>query len=152
LGLEPGPQLRDLLRSLLTEDAEAQATAEPVPPVEPQAQLPADVSAFTGRAGVLRRLDALISSTGKPVSTPVIVSLIVGIAGVGKTALAVHWAHKIRHRFGDGQLYVNLRGHAAGPPVEPVEALGRFLRALGVPPTQIPSDVDEASALFRSRL
>lgn len=81
-----------------------------------------------------------------------VISALAGSAGVGKTALAVHWVHLVRDRFGDGQLYVNLRGYADGPPVRPIEVLVRFLRALGMPNEQAPSDVDEASAAHRSLL
>jgi tetratricopeptide (TPR) repeat protein/transcriptional regulator with XRE-family HTH domain len=116
------------------------------------AQLPADVAAFTGREAVLARLDDLLGGgPGKP-ATAVVISAITGTAGVGKTALAVHWAHQTRSRFPDGQLYVNLRGFDAGPPVRPVEALARFLHALGVPAEQVPVDLEEAAGLYRSLL
>ena len=72
--------------------------------------------------------------------------------GSGKTALAVHWAHRIRDRFSDGQLYVNLRGYAPNPPMRPLDALAVFLRALGVPADQVPVEVDEAAGLYRSLL
>ncbi|MGM1060256.1 AfsR/SARP family transcriptional regulator [Saccharothrix sp. Mg75] len=75
-----------------------------------------------------------------------------GTAGVGKTALAVHWAHRVRDRFPDGQLYANLRGHAHGPPATPIEVLARFLVALGVPAERVPVDVGGASDLYRSLL
>jgi tetratricopeptide (TPR) repeat protein len=74
-----------------------------------------------------------------------------GAAGVGKTALAVHWAHRIAGRFGDGQLYASLGGHATSP-TAPLEVLGRFLRALGVPADRVPGDLEEAAALYRSLL
>jgi tetratricopeptide (TPR) repeat protein len=82
----------------------------------------------------------------------VVISAIDGTAGVGKTALAVHWAHRVRDRFPDGQLYVNLRGFAAGPPVAAIDALAGFLRALGLAEERIPVHVEEAAALFRSLL
>ncbi|HVQ91898.1 MAG TPA: tetratricopeptide repeat protein, partial [Mycobacteriales bacterium] len=75
-----------------------------------------------------------------------------GSAGIGKTALAVYWAHRVQDRFPGGQLYVNLNGHAATPPMRPVEALARFLRALGVPAERVPVELDEAAALYRSAL
>src|SRR5439155_9804784 len=71
---------------------------------------------------------------------------------VGKTALAVHWAHRVRHRFPDGQLFVNLRGYAPGQPVRPREALVRFLHALGVAAERVPVDDDEAADLYRTLL
>jgi DNA-binding SARP family transcriptional activator/tetratricopeptide (TPR) repeat protein len=116
----------------------------------PPAQLPADVAGFTGRSGYLRQLDELLPDADRP--TAVVVAAIGGTAGVGKTALAVHWAHRVRDRFPDGQLYVNLNGHAAGPPMRPVDALARFLRALGVPADQVPVEVTEAAGLYRSAL
>jgi DNA-binding SARP family transcriptional activator/tetratricopeptide (TPR) repeat protein len=139
LGMEPGPDLRELERAILADEVRPPGLAIRVTP----AQLPADVAGFTGRAAPLRELDALGSVA------PVV---IVGSAGVGKTALAVHWAHRIRNRFPDGQLYVDLRGYADDPPVRPIDALGRFLRALGVPAEQVPTDVDVAAALYRSVL
>jgi len=155
LGLEPGGDLRALQQAVLT-DAD-RVTPPPSTATARPAQLPAQVSAFTGRVRALERLDALTPgvgapAVGEPTATAVVIFAIAGTAGVGKTALAVHWAHRVTGHFPDGQLYLNLHGHAAGPPVAPIEALGRFLRALDVPPEAVPSDMDEASALFRSRL
>jgi tetratricopeptide (TPR) repeat protein len=81
-----------------------------------------------------------------------VVSTITGTAGVGKTALAVHWAHQIRERFPDGQLYANLRGYDAAAPMRPIDVLSAFLSALGVPPDEVPPTVEPASALYRSVL
>src|SRR5206468_7487607 len=82
-----------------------------------------------------------------------ITAVITGTAGVGKTALAVHWAHLVADRFPDGQLYVNLRGYdPGGTPVEPSLALRGFLDSLEPAADQIPSDVDAQSALYRSVL
>lgn len=147
LGMEPGPELRELERAILADDralAGRTVTASRVTP----AQVPADVSGFTGRHVLLNQLDTLLPSRGPAVG----IVTIAGTPGVGKTALAVHWAHRVRDRFGDGQLYVNLRGYAAGEPVRPIDALARFLHALGVPAEQVPTDVDEAAALYRSVL
>jgi tetratricopeptide (TPR) repeat protein len=83
---------------------------------------------------------------------PIRVAAIVGTGGVGKTALAVRWAHRVRDRFPDGQLYVNLRAHAAEGPLRPIEALTGFLLALGTPADRVPGDEDQAAALYRSRL
>jgi tetratricopeptide (TPR) repeat protein len=113
------------------------------------AQLPTDVVSFTGRHAELARLDQILAE--RDGSTAVVVAAITGTAGVGKTALALHWAHRVRDRFRDGQVYVNLHGHA-GHPAQPAEILARFLRALGVGPERIPSDVDEAAALYRTLL
>jgi DNA-binding SARP family transcriptional activator len=143
LGMEPGPELRELERAILADDR-ALAGGQRVRP----AQMPADVSGFTGRQVFLHQLDTLLASRGPAVG----IVTIAGTPGVGKTALAVHWAHRVRDRFGDGQLYVNLRGYAAGEPVRPIDALARFLHALGVPAEQVPTDVEEAAALYRSVL
>ncbi|WP_344666941.1 ATP-binding protein [Catenulispora yoronensis] len=110
-------------------------------------QLPADVMAFTGRKAFLKRLDELSEVSG---GTAVTVSVVAGTAGVGKTALAVHWAHRVADRFPDGQLYVDLRGYDPGEPLASGVALERFLRALGA--GAIPDDPDERSALYRSTL
>jgi tetratricopeptide (TPR) repeat protein/transcriptional regulator with XRE-family HTH domain len=130
----------------------AAAPVEPAPPTAPvPAQLPADVAAFTGRDDSQRRLDAILrAGAGQPAA--VTICAITGPAGVGKTALAVHWAHRARHRFPDGQLYVNLRGYDTGPPLRPIEALARLLHGLGVPADQVPTEVTESAALFRSLL
>ena len=80
------------------------------------------------------------------------ISAIAGTAGMGKTSLAVHWAHRVRERFPDGELYVNLRGYDPGPPVTPDQALDGFLRALDVPAEKIPPDLDAQAGLYRSLL
>lgn len=121
-----------------------QAFQRPAP-----AQLPPDVAAFTGRDHELRRLDAFLRD-GATDATAMVIAAIEGTAGVGKTALALHWGHRVRDRFPDGQLYVNLRGYASESPLPPIEALSRFLRALGVPDGRVPEDLDEAAAMFRS--
>jgi tetratricopeptide (TPR) repeat protein len=115
------------------------------------AQLPADVYGFTGREEQLARLDALLPLS--QASTAVVVSAISGMAGVGKTALAVHWAHSVADKFPDGQLYVNLRGFdPGGRAMAPSEALAGFLDALGVPPERIPPDLDAQARLYRGLL
>lgn len=115
------------------------------------AQLPADTYAFTGRAAVLARLDALTRDADTPGHRFRIATLI-GAGGIGKTALAVHWAHRAAALFPDGQLYANLHGFSASPPERPIDVLGRFLRALGVAGGSVPVDTEEAGALFRSLL
>jgi hypothetical protein len=82
----------------------------------------------------------------------VVISAIAGTAGVGKTALAVHWAQRVRDRFGDGQLYVGLRGYAPTPPMRAIDALAGFLHALGVPAEQVPVELEEAAGLYRTLL
>ncbi|MEU1244170.1 BTAD domain-containing putative transcriptional regulator [Micromonospora parva] len=113
-------------------------------------ELPADVTGFAGRATEIAALNSQLTDSVKQPSMPAGVTLITGTAGVGKTALAVHWAHQVSDRFPDGQLYVNLRGYSTDVPISPVQALGCLLRSLGVPTEQIPVDVAEAAALYRS--
>jgi hypothetical protein len=99
----------------------------------------------------MAELDGLLGEE-RTVST-VVIAAMSGTAGVGKTTLAVHWAHRVVGTFPDGQLYVNLRGFdPAGTAVEPAAALHGFLVALGVPAAQIPTETDERTALYRSLL
>jgi tetratricopeptide (TPR) repeat protein len=115
-------------------------------------QLPAAVGYFAGRVGELAALTGLLRERTDTGGT-VVISAIGGTAGVGKTALAVHWAHQVADRFPDGQLYVNLRGFdPSGQVMAPTEAVRRFLDALHVPPDRIPVDLDAQAALYRSQL
>ncbi|WP_435113012.1 ATP-binding protein [Nocardiopsis synnemataformans] len=111
-------------------------------------QLPLAVTGFVDRTAHLRRLDALAAET----ETGVPVAVLAGPPGVGKTALAVHWAHGARDLFPDGDLYTSVHGHAPGPRAEASQALDAILRALGVPPERIPLDLDGRSALYRSEV
>ncbi|MCL6731196.1 AfsR/SARP family transcriptional regulator [Streptomyces neyagawaensis] len=127
------------------------APAPPSTPLRP-AQLPADLPVFVGREAelgtLLRVTDAAAASTGAPATV-----LVSGMPGIGKTALAVHWAHRVADRFPDGQLHVSLRGFdAARPPLEPDEALRGMLSALGVPAARMPAGVDSLAGLYRSTL
>jgi predicted ATPase len=107
---------------------------------------------FAGRAGELATLTGLVRKPGGTGGT-VVISAMSGTAGVGKTALAVWWAHQVADRFPDGQLYVNLRGFdPTGSVMDPAEAVRRFLDALQVPPERIPVDLDAQAALYRSQL
>lgn len=127
------------------------------PPPEPMAgpiphQLPAAPSSFTGRHDELATLTDAATTT-LDVGATVVISAIGGAGGIGKTALAVHWAHQVASWFPDGQLYVNLRGFdPSGQVMAPAEAVRRFLDALEVPPERIPTDVDAQAALYRSQL
>ena len=116
------------------------------------AQLPADVTAFVGRVDHLARLDAFLAESSDPHSTTVVITAIAGTGGIGKTALAVTWAHRVAHGFPDGQLFVDLHGFGPGPPTRPVDALAGFLRALGAAGGETPIELEEAAALYRSRL
>ncbi|MEV0535517.1 BTAD domain-containing putative transcriptional regulator [Kitasatospora sp. NPDC050463] len=174
LGIDPGPQLRRLHLRILAADpalevarpapalAAVTPTTAPQPPgpqptassstAPPSAaprlivprQLPRPIAGFVGRAGELDALEKELASPG-----PMLVS-ISGMAGIGKTSLAIQWTQRARGHFPDGQLFVDLRGHGPGRPLRPVEALAGFLVALNVPPDRVPSDEEQASALFRS--
>ncbi len=124
----------------------------PSAPLVTPAQLPAGLGGFVCRDEELARLDRLVASpaTGLPVASVVAIS---GTAGVGKTALAVHWAHRIAERFPDGQLYANLRGFDRDDrTMAPADVLPGFLSALGVPEQRIPTDVEAQAGLYRSAL
>ncbi|MGI5185549.1 NB-ARC domain-containing protein [Dactylosporangium sp. CA-152071] len=115
------------------------------------AQLPPDVSTFTGREAQLAALDAMAAAAAEQ-PTAVFVAVVTGAAGVGKTALAVRWAHHVRDRFPGGQLYVNLRGYDPAQPVAAADALARFLTALGVAAQDIPVEEDDRAARFRTEI
>ena len=146
LGVEPGPELRSSYLKVLRQDAPS--AARPAARTAP-AQLPADVLGFTGREDALRCLDLHAGRHGGP---PAGVSVVVGTAGVGKTALVRRWAHRARDRYPDGQLFVDLRGYADDAPLRPLDVLGTFLRALGVAPERVPGGLAEAAAAYRTRL
>jgi tetratricopeptide (TPR) repeat protein len=158
LGLEGPARARFAAAGLALGDghgAGVAAAASPTP-VTP-AQLPADVAGFTGRTEHLAHLDALLTPDGDGrtedgQAQTVVISAIGGTAGVGKTALAVHWAHRVAGRFPDGQLHVNLHGWSSSPPVQPIQALAQLLAGLGVAADKVPVDVDQAAALYRSLL
>jgi len=115
-------------------------------------QLPTAVAQLAGRMGELAALTGLLRRRAEMAGT-VVISAIGGTAGVGKTALAVYWAHRVATRFPDGQLYIDLRGFGpSGQVVTPAEAVRRFLDALDVPPQRIPADLDAQAALYRSQI
>ncbi|QSB13551.1 helix-turn-helix domain-containing protein [Natronosporangium hydrolyticum] len=115
-------------------------------------QLPADVPGFIGRAAELAELDraaAISTPRGRAGARTL---AIVGSPGAGKTALALHWAHRVRHRFPHGQLYTDLRGYGADPAADPARILDGYLAALGVPAVDRPADLDAKIGLYRSLL
>src|SRR5438105_6901072 len=129
--------------------ATSAAPAAPVPPGGPR-QLPPDTYGFTARTAELAVLDGLLDNAGREPSA-VVVSAVAGTGGVGKTALAVHWAHRVADRFPDGQLYVDLRGFdPARAPLDPGEVLRGFLDALGVPPRRVPVGLHAQLGLYRT--
>ncbi len=166
LGIDPSPALRDLEVAILRQDDALDAPAArvigalPVATTAPTwavpAQLPLAVPTFTGRAVELGRLDAMLSGADRDRPTEpqaVTISVVSGTAGVGKTALAIHWAHQVASQFPDGQLYVNLRGFDPGGTIlEPAEAIRGFLDAFAVPAARIPDAPDSQASLYRSVL
>jgi DNA-binding SARP family transcriptional activator len=176
LGIEPGPELSALQHSILAADPglwhpdppgggrerNGPATltvAAPRAPADagrlagtPPRQLPPAPRHFAGRADELAVLDGLLEQSAAAAGT-VVISAIAGAAGVGKSALALQWAHRVAQRFPDGQLYVNLRGFdPSGAPVAPAEAIRGFLDGFQVPPSAIPVSKDAQEGLFRSLL
>jgi tetratricopeptide (TPR) repeat protein len=144
LAAEKDEDWRSLYRAALTADRERKRSLP--------RQLPMDVAHFTGRVAELATLDALLVQGDAARPAAMMIAVIAGTAGVGKTALVVHWAHRARDCFPDGQLFVNLRGHDPGSPMAPEQALEEFLRALNVPAELIPAGLGERAALYRSLL
>lgn len=152
-----GQGSRYLRRWTQTWRALASEPAAPTPPEPPASdegalrQLPMDIAEFTGRADELARLSALVAAANPDAPTVVAIE---GMAGVGKTRLAVHAAHRFVKdgRYADVQLWADLRGFDPAGPVDAAAVLDRFLRLLGVPASQIPSELDDRAALYRDRL
>ncbi|MFE3448208.1 BTAD domain-containing putative transcriptional regulator [Nonomuraea sp. NPDC059194] len=165
LGVDPGERLRACRDAIL--HGQTPRSADPAHeghPAHPAAtvpavvaavtvprQLPRDLLGFVGRTTEQLRVRSHLAPWDEAPPTPVVA--ISGPPGAGKSALAVHVAHAVGHRFPDGQLYVNLRGGTPGVKrLAPSEALGRLLRALGTAPERVPLDLDEAAALWRGLL
>ncbi len=154
LGLEPGPNAQSLHDAILADDPslappESSATpaAPPAPPRSVPSELPPGIPGFVGRDAELAALDTLLSAPGPRVG------LITGVAGVGKTGIAVHWAHRVHEHFPDGSLYADMRGYDGHhTPTEASDVLGRFLRSLGVAADLVPAAHEERIALYRSLL
>ncbi|MFI9530925.1 AfsR/SARP family transcriptional regulator [Micromonospora rosaria] len=149
LGVGPGPDLVAAYLRVLDDEAPAPpvdglaGTAPTAPPVN---QLPAEAAGFTGREAELSALDELIGDQ----ATAIRIGVVCGTAGVGKTTLAVRWAHRRRDRFPDGQLHLDLRGYDVRRPVSARSALGHLLESLGVPAADIPTDLDRRAARYRA--
>ncbi|WP_225955286.1 AfsR/SARP family transcriptional regulator [Kibdelosporangium phytohabitans] len=150
LGTDPSPPLQELQQQILTMDPRLAGLRGTRQAAKPQ-QLPAAPQQFTGRNRELAALTAAVDAASERDTTVVIVA-VAGTAGVGKTALALHWAHQVRGQYPDGQLYLNLRGYDPEEPLSPGQALDRFLRALGVSGDQIPQEVDERATRFRTEV
>ncbi|MBR7837106.1 helix-turn-helix transcriptional regulator [Actinospica durhamensis] len=122
------------------------AQPQPPPPPVPR-ELPQPAAHFVGRAAELARLDGLLARASSGAAAVAVIS---GAPGIGKTTLALWWAHRVKDRFPDGQLYVDLRGFDVLGPAEPGEALRGFLSALGVGDQAMPAGLEAKAALFRS--
>jgi DNA-binding SARP family transcriptional activator/tetratricopeptide (TPR) repeat protein/DNA-binding XRE family transcriptional regulator len=156
LGLCPGHELDEAYVRVLRQDIRAAVPGRtPALPgaahVVPR-QLPAAPRCFTGRGAELTVLSVLAERDLRE-AKGVVIAALTGMAGIGKTALAVSWANQVAGRFPDGQLFVNLRGSGpSGTPVMPADAVRAFLTGLSVPPARIPPDTDGQTALYRSLL
>ncbi|MFE4832248.1 BTAD domain-containing putative transcriptional regulator [Streptomyces sp. NPDC056672] len=174
LGIDPGAELRAAHQQVLGGRFPATRTLGPsrstnlgqpadLPPLStapsqaaaaghPPAQLPADLGVFAGREAEFTQL---LGTHPEPSASPpaVLIRTITGMGGIGKSTLAVHLAHRVAHRFPDGQLYVNLHGFSPGGGLmDPSEAMRGFLTALGVATHRLPADLNEQAALYRSLL
>lgn len=143
--VERAPEPREPMTSTASVQVLAPAPRSIVTPHE----LPADVAGFTGRRAELQLLDELLDAADGT-APAIVIAVVSGTAGVGKTALALHWAHRMDHRFPDGELYVDLRGYDPGRPVTPAEALEAFLRTLGVRGSDIPAEQADRAARYRT--
>ncbi|MEV4754543.1 BTAD domain-containing putative transcriptional regulator [Micromonospora sp. NPDC049559] len=161
LGIEPGEPLQRLHQAILSGDQDLETIALPrelglapesvtvreqarVTPV----QLPPDLRTFVGRVGPVRELVAQLTPDEGAHAIPLVI--VTGPPGVGKTAVALHVAHRLKSVYPDGQLYVNLQGYSPDPPLAPAVVLARFLAVLGVPAAQIPTDEASQASLYRS--
>lgn len=155
LGVEPGPQLREVHDILLRDDvaAPARVNAGESPAGWSKSSgprhLPAPVASFVGRDEEQEFMDRWSSDEDDRPAPPLSIIAVCGTAGVGKTALAIHWAHRHRGRFPDGELFLDLRGYDPGSALSPGDALARMLAALGLPGPLVPAGLEERSAALR---
>jgi len=156
LGIEPSDRLQQLEHSILTSDAALNPPSPQVTVQPPRQQapnlLPADIADFTGRAEQIRQIHRHLADTGDEVRFAAPVVVVVGKGGIGKTTLGVHAAHGVADHFPDGQLFADLHGGGGSHQVSSMQVLERFLRALGVPGTQIPEGNDERAEVYRNLL
>ncbi|GGV83942.1 SARP family transcriptional regulator [Streptomyces gelaticus] len=162
LGIDPAPPLRSLHQQILISDPRlappARDTApEPAHPTTAHAttthprQLPAPPPLLAGRDGELVRLDKLLAPQGEPHGGTVPIAVICGTGGVGKTSLALRWAHGWQEHFPDGQLFADLQGFTpSGEPADPYAVMRGFLEALGADPGSLPATPQSQAALYRS--
>ncbi|WP_189275553.1 AfsR/SARP family transcriptional regulator [Streptomyces atratus] len=167
LGIDPAPPLRSLHQQILISDprlappardtapAPAHATtthptAAHAPTTHPR-QLPAPPPLLAGRDSELVCLDKLLAPQGEPHGGTVLIAVICGTGGVGKTSLALRWAHGWQERFPDGQLFADLQGFTpSGEPADPYAVMRGFLEALGADPGSLPATPQAQAALYRS--
>ncbi|MCW2640689.1 MAG: transcriptional regulator, family [Dactylosporangium sp.] len=156
LGLEPGPQLHELHRRILNRDPDLLGGRREQLPATPRPArrhgLPRDVVDFTGRDESIARLLSVVPAD--PLAGPAtpVIQVIDGMAGTGKTSLAVHVAHLVAERYPDAQLFIDLHGHSEQAPVNAACALDTLLRQLGIPADRIPDRLDERMTLWRTEL
>lgn len=148
MAAEPGSRLRELNNSIMSGDPSLELASSPAPASADRSaprQLPPAAPRFVGRSTVVDQLTGLLDRG------TVSMAAVVGMAGVGKTAVAVQWSHQVAQRFPDGQLYVDLKGFDPSSPRRPDGVLVSFLRSMGVPVSQIPDAVEDRIALYRSK-
>ncbi|WP_188316760.1 tetratricopeptide repeat protein [Solihabitans fulvus] len=147
LGIDPGPELQGLRQQILRDET------APAAPRAARNDLPGDITDFTGRDDELRRLLATLPRADADAGTAVLISAIDGMAGIGKTTLAVHAAHRLADRYPDAQLFIDLHAHTEGrAPTTPAAALDTLLRAVGVPGEKVPETLEARAALWRAEL
>jgi DNA-binding SARP family transcriptional activator/tetratricopeptide (TPR) repeat protein len=154
LGADPNPALRQLHQQILTGDSTvAPAISRNERRAAVPRQLPPGVTRFVGRTSYLAALDRLLARHHRAGLDPSLTVIAIhGPGGIGKTSLALRWAHRVSGTFPDGQLYLDLRGYGPGEPVSPVAGVGALLRAAGLPTERIPTELAERSALLRTTL
>lgn len=166
LGIDPGPLLQRVHDAILHRDERLETVStgsiegEWAPPAEPRIEvrppaatpreLPADVAAFTGRESEFRDLEAARLGDEAEGIPPASILVLSGMAGVGKTASAIHWSRRVAADYPDGQLFLDLRGYSGVPTLRPIEALAAMLRTLGLDDDQVPADPDQAAARLRT--